>query len=97
MLTLKDYEILEAIIDRKDKFQGIIAKCGTTRTTIAEKTNLSSSKIHYSLQKFENLGLVAQGLKESNAKTYILTQKGIELLHQVKGFDKKERIGEDNE
>lgn len=95
MLTLNDYEILEAILDRSNKYQGVIAKCGTTRTVIAGKTNLSASKIHYALQKFESLGLVAMGLKEANAKTYILTKKGIELLHQVKGINKEERIGEE--
>lgn len=91
MFTINDYSVLEAIIDEKNKLQGIAPKYGTTKAQIIDKTQLSYTTIHNALQKLESLGYVTDGLKKSQAKTYILTLKGADLLRKFKGIRNKER------
>lgn len=90
MLTINDYAVLEALIDKNDKLKGIAPRNGTTRAEITIKTQLSYTTIHNALQKFESLGYITCGLKNAQAKTYILTAAGIKLIKDLKGYNGKE-------
>lgn len=86
MLTLSEYNILEAIIDKNNKTKGVIALYGTTKKEIEDKTSLSKTKIFTALQKFENQGLVKKGLKQGNSNSYYLTEEGLLKLKEIKGM-----------
>lgn len=85
MLTLSDFKILEAILDKSDSEKGIIATKGTTKKEIIDKTGLSITKINISLYSFIKDGLVEQGLKVKNSNTYCLTKTGMEEFIKLKG------------
>lgn len=90
MFTQNDYKILEAIIDKSDEDKGIIKTKGTTKREILDKTQLSLSKVTVTLGILESHGFIENGLKVKNAKSYILTEKGMEELLKMKGMYKDE-------
>lgn len=86
MFTANEYNIMEAIIDKDNKNKGLIALYGTTKSEIICKTGLSSTKVHVTLQKFENQGLIKRGLKQGNSNSYYLTEEGLLKLKEIKGM-----------
>lgn len=90
MFTQNDYKILEAIIDKTDEDKGIIKTKGTTKREVLDKTQLSLSKVTITLGILESHGFIENGLKVKNAKSYILTEKGMEELLKMKGMYKDE-------
>lgn len=90
MFTQNDYKILEAIIDKSDEDKGIIKTKGTTKREILDKTQLSLSKVTVTLGILESHRFIENGLKVKNAKSYILTEKGMEELLKMKGMYKDE-------
>lgn len=90
MFTQNDYKILEAIIDKTDEDKGIIKTKGTTKREVLDKTQLSLSKVTLTLGILESHGFIENGLKVKNAKSYILTEKGMEELLKMKGMYKDE-------
>ena len=90
MFTQNDYKILEAIIDKSDESKGIIKTKGTIKKEVLDKTQLSLSKVTITLGILESHGFIENGLKVKNAKSYILTEKGMEELLKMKGMYKDE-------
>lgn len=85
MSTIKDYLILRAIGSNKEEAKGRVKANGTTVSEIIERTGASRSKISSTLSKFIEAGYVEPGLSVGRAKTYIITDKGIESLIEVYG------------
>ena len=90
MITRNDYNILKAITDKNDKNKGIIPSNGTTKREIIEITGLSNTKVSTSLKSFLDKGYIDNGLMVKNAKSYILTKKGIMEYLKLKGVLNKE-------
>ena len=90
MFTQNDYFILESILDKDDQDKGNIKTQGTTKKEIMDKTKLSISKVTITLGILESHGLIEHGLKVKNAKSYIVTEKGMEELLKMKGMYKDE-------
>ena len=53
------------------------------------KTEMSITKVTNTLINFYNQGLIEQGLSVKNAKSYIVTDKGMTELLKLKGMDIK--------
>lgn len=87
MITLNDYEVLKAIMDKHDKNKGILKTKGTTKREIIDKTKLSYSKVSQSLNKFIDDGLIEQGLSIRTSKTYCVTSKGLEEILNLGGIN----------
>ena len=90
MFTQNDYYILEAILDEGDETKGVIKTKGTTKKEIMDKNKLSLSKVTITLGILESHGYIEVGLKVKNAKSYIVSEKGMEELLKMKGMYKDE-------
>lgn len=90
LFTQNDYYILESILDKNDDSKGLIKTKGTTKKEIITKTNLSLSKVTLTLGMLESHGYIEVGLKVKNAKSYIVSEKGMEELLKMKGMYKDE-------
>ena len=94
-LNKNDYNILETLYTN----QCITKICSFTKQKIAEKCNLSVFKITASIKIFINMNLVCEGAKDERAKTYYLTEQGIELIENIREenariFELKQRMEE---
>lgn len=92
MASVKDYLILRAIGSNKAEDKGRVKAYGTTVKEIQDRTKdtpISRSKISQALNDFIKQGFVEQGLSVGNAKTYIITDKGIESLIEVYGIEEE--------
>ena len=89
MFTQNDYYILESILDKSDEDKGMIKTKGTTKKEIIDKTKLSLSKVTLTLGMLESHGYIEVGLKVKNAKSYIVSEKGIGALS---GFNSENNI-----
>ena len=92
MASIKDYLILRAIGSNKAEDKGRVKAYGTTVKEIIERikdTPISRSKISQTLSDFIKQGFVEEGLSNGNAKTYIITDKGIESLKEVFGIEEE--------
>lgn len=89
-MTQNDYIILKSLLDDNDDDKGVQKIKGTTIKEIIDKTNLSRSKIGATLTYFIDSGIVEYGLSIKNAKSFIVTQNGIEKLLELKGEDDDE-------
>lgn len=79
-LTKNDYMIMNTLYDN-----GCLSKmCSFTLQKIAETTNLSIYKIRDAMKLFMNLGLVNEGARDVRAKTYFLSEQGIEIVEDNK-------------
>ncbi len=87
MLTLNDYKILTSIIDKEDKTKGIIPSNATTKKEIMLLTGLSITKVNTALYSFIDKGYISLGLKHKNQNSYILTEKGMKKILEMKGID----------
>lgn len=84
-MTYKDYQILSSLLDKDDKERGLIPIKGMTIADICEKTNTSSTKVRTCIANFIALGYVEKGLSVKNARSYILTEKGISKILELGG------------
>lgn len=82
--TENDFKILKAILDRGDNKKGLIISNGTTIDEIVKKTNLSDRKVRDTLNRFKEIGCVAEGIKKVRTKTYVLTKEGFILLKDIR-------------
>ena len=88
MNSVNDLNILSAIVDRNPKSsRGRILSDGTTKKEIQSITQLPMTKIGQTLAIFLEQGLIVKGLNKKNAKTYVITNKGLEELLKFKGVD----------
>lgn len=92
MFTQNDFKILQSIVDKDDETKGVAKANGTTKKEIMDKTKLSSTKVTNTLLTFESIGLIEQGLKVGNSKSYILTDLGAEELFKLKGVSKTDEV-----
>lgn len=76
ILTMNEYKILAYLYqnDYYTELQSITIK------ELQEKTNLSISKIREAIKKFKTLNYINEGFKHHKAKSYYITQKGIEKV-----------------
>lgn len=86
MITQNDFKILQNILSENDKTKGTIKTNGTTKKEIMEKTGMSTTKVTNTLLNFYNQGLIENGLSVKNAKSYIVTEKGLKELLELKGM-----------
>jgi predicted transcriptional regulator len=63
--------------------------CSFTLQKIADTTNLSIYKIRDAMKLFINLGLVNEGARDVRAKTYFLSEKGIQIVKENKKVPKE--------
>ena len=77
--TKNDYAILRAIRNAKSELISITIK------SLQEETKLSTVKIRKTLKLFLNEGYVKQGIPKIKAKTFYITQEGINKLKEVMG------------
>lgn len=89
MITQNDFKILQSILSETDKTKGTIKTNGTTKREIMDKTGMSITKVTNTLLNFYNQGLIENGLSVKNAKSYIVTEKGLKELLELKGMDVK--------
>lgn len=82
--TENDFKILKAILDRGDSKKGLSIANGTTIEEIVKKTKLSDRKVRDTLNKFKEIGCVAEGIKRVRTKTYIITKEGFILLNNIR-------------
>lgn len=73
-----------AIMDKDDTTKGISTLKGTTIKSLIEKTNFSHVKVRATIKMYCEYGVVAEGFKDRNSKTYYITKKGLELLREIK-------------
>ena len=86
MITQNDFKILQNILSEDDKTKGAIKTNGTTKKEIMDKTGMSITKVTNTLLNFYNQGLIENGLSVKNAKSYIVTEKGMKELLELKGM-----------
>ena len=86
MFTQNDYEILKAIMDKDNNQKGIIMTNGTTKQEIITKTGLSITKVTNTLLSFEAKGFIEPALKVKNAKSYMISDKGINEILSMEGM-----------
>lgn len=84
MITMNDYRILKSIISKDDKSKGFTMMKGTTIKEIVANTGLSDKKVRVTRDRFLKDGLICEGLKNGNEKSYILTIKGFEELNKIR-------------
>lgn len=84
-ISENDYEILKSIIKEENK--GIYKAKGTDIHEIMSYTNLSYNKIYQVMNKFVENGICEYGLMRGKRKTFILTDKGFDLLENISGED----------
>lgn len=82
-LNSNDYKILECIID-KDKNRGLAIGRGSTKKQIAEKSGLSIVKVNNTIKVLLEEELIIEGVKKVRAKTYCISEKGINKLRELK-------------
>ena len=84
-MTINDFAILKSIISKDDKTKGTIKTNGTTINEMVSVTKMSESKVRRVIDKFKNEGLIEYGLSVKQAKSYILTEKGLKTFIELKG------------
>lgn len=82
--NLSDLKILIAIIDKNKPTVGTSEVKGVTIKNLIEKTGYSHMKIRSTIKQFLEQGVVAEGLRNGNSKTYYITRLGLELLKKTK-------------
>lgn len=78
-LNSNDYKILESIIDNKNN-RGLSRGRGSSLKQIIEKTKFSDVKVRSTIKVLLQMGLITEGIKHVKAKTYYLSEKGLNEL-----------------
>lgn len=79
---MNDYKILQSIISKDGK--GLSRLRGVTLKEMSESTGLSLSKVKQSKDLLISNGYIAEGVTKVRAKTYYITNDGINELKDVK-------------
>lgn len=74
-----DITILRSVINKSEN-RGTCRAKGSTIVQIAEKSELSTSKVQKSIRKLKAKGWVDEGVRIINTKTYYITESGIKEL-----------------
>lgn len=82
MYNRNEFLVLSSICDFDDEDKGIIKSKGIRVSELIEKTKLSYSTINNALNSFITEGLVEYGLKDKQARTYIITEKGLSEIEK---------------
>lgn len=83
VLNSNDYFILSKIYYPEEKMGDCVGR-GLTKKLISERTELSISTINRSIPKLLKAGLVKEGIRQINKKTYYLSAKGKQRLLEVR-------------
>ncbi|HAU85067.1 MAG TPA: hypothetical protein DCW90_06090 [Lachnospiraceae bacterium] len=78
-MTKNDMHILDAI--RTCKAENALR--GVPVSSLVPKTNLSHTKIRSSMKTLIAAGYVEEGFMQKNARTYYITESGIELIRKL--------------
>lgn len=78
MVTHNDYKILMTL-NSKEAFSKLV---GLTIKQIEQITSLSNNKIRTTLMVLNFMNYVKEGIAEHNAKTFYITQEGIDKLKE---------------
>lgn len=81
-LNSNDYKILTCIVD-KEKNRGLAIGRGSTLKQIVEKTGFSEVKVRNTIKILLEEELIVEGIKRVRAKTYCISQKGINKLKEL--------------
>ena len=81
-LNSNDYKILTCVVD-KEKNRGLAIGRGSTLKQITEKTGFSSVKVRNTIKVLLEEELIIEGVKKVRAKTYCISQKGINKLKEL--------------
>ena len=81
-LNSNDYKILTCIVD-KEKNRGLAIGRGSTLKQIVEKTGFSEVKVRNTIKILLEEELIVEGIKKVRAKTYCISQKGIDKLKEL--------------
>lgn len=83
MYNKNEFLILSSICNfKEDDTKGMVKNNGTKISELIDKTNLCYGTIYKALNSFISEGLVDYGLKDKQAKTYIITEKGFEEIEK---------------
>jgi DNA-binding transcriptional regulator GbsR (MarR family) len=74
MPSKNDYKVLYALQECTNELKSY------TIDKLHEVTKLSVSKIRLTMREFKGLGFVKEGALQHNAKTYYITQQGLEKI-----------------
>lgn len=94
ILNKNDYKILGLLIN-EECFSPLKS---LTITQLISSTELSRSKVIMTKNNFLLLGFIKEGSKDSNSKTYYITDKGINHFRSALGMSENEEMEDiDNE
>lgn len=82
-LNSNDYKILESIVD-KEKNRGLSRGRGSTLQQLVEKTGFSDVKVRNTIKVLLEMGLIEEGVKKVRARTFYISEKGIEELKDLR-------------
>lgn len=81
-LNQNDYKILQSFVGRDGK--GMSKIRSLTCKNVSEITELSLVKVKNTVKILLELGLILNGIMRVRAKTYYISEKGIETLREIK-------------
>ena len=96
LFNKRDYRVLEELIANKC----VSSVASLNRIQLMNLTELSSSKIRNVIKYFLMTGLILEGTKDGQFKTYYVSQNGIEnfkIAHNLKDQDIQNMMNERNE
>lgn len=84
MFNKNELLILSSIcnLDDDNDNKGMIRSNGIKISELVDKTNLCYGTIYKALNSFVVEGLVEYGLKDKQAKTYVITEKGFKEIEK---------------
>jgi DNA-binding transcriptional regulator PaaX len=81
-LNSNDYRILACVVD-KEKNRGLAIGRGSTLKQIVEKTGLSIVKVRNTIMILLEEGLILEGIKKAQAKSYCMSENGAIKLKEL--------------
>lgn len=82
VLTENDYKVMSKVLDRSGE-TGISKTTGTTVSILAEKSNLSTTKVRDALNTLIEYGYIELGISKGRERTYFLTPNGMIELKSI--------------
>lgn len=83
-----DYAILEQLV----VYECFSLAIAFSIKTLAEKTGFSQVKIRQTIKLFLMFGIVEEGAKDGNKKTYYVTKSGLDLYKRVMDYTDEDII-----
>jgi len=81
-LNNNDYRILACVVD-KEKNRGLAIGRGSTLKQIVEKTGFSIVKVRNTVMILLEEGLILEAVKKAQAKSYCMSEKGVNKLKEL--------------